>query len=174
MNVGPNKDGMIVPIFQERLAQMGEWLKINGEAVYSTKPWVYQNDTFTPNIWFTSKLRSADQLDPRRIFNPQIEEKTLVYAFLLNWPKDGSVKLGAPKAGPSTKISLLGTNLQISFEPLDDDQGIQIDLSGITFGQLPSTHAWVLKLEFLLTDHRVPEMNTDHQHKKFRKNYKYF
>ena len=51
MNVGPTSDGRIVPIFEERLRQMGQWLKVNGEAIYSSKPWVFQNDTTTKDIW---------------------------------------------------------------------------------------------------------------------------
>ena len=51
MNIGPTADGRIDPIFQERLEQMGEWLKVNGEGIYSTKPWKYQNDTKTPDVW---------------------------------------------------------------------------------------------------------------------------
>ena len=50
LNVGPTADGRIDPIFQERLNQMGEW-SVNGEAVYSTKPWRAQNDTLTPVVW---------------------------------------------------------------------------------------------------------------------------
>ena len=52
MNVGPTHDGRIVPIFQERLTQMGDWLKVNGEAIYASKPWRVQNDTKTPGIWY--------------------------------------------------------------------------------------------------------------------------
>ena len=52
INVGPNKDGVILPIFEERLRQLGAWLKINGEAIYETRPWTHQNDTTNPNVWF--------------------------------------------------------------------------------------------------------------------------
>ena len=51
MNVGPTVDGLIVPIFQERLLQMGEWLSVNGEAIYGTKPWRVQNDTVNKDVW---------------------------------------------------------------------------------------------------------------------------
>ncbi len=51
LNVGPTHDGRIIPIFEERLAQMGVFLEVNGEAIYGTKPWIHQNDTTTPHIW---------------------------------------------------------------------------------------------------------------------------
>ncbi|RWS19118.1 hypothetical protein B4U80_10687, partial [Leptotrombidium deliense] len=36
---------------EERLLQVGEWLNINGEAIYKSKPWKFQNDTLTPEVW---------------------------------------------------------------------------------------------------------------------------
>lgn len=51
LNVGPTHDGRIAPIFEERLRQIGSWLEINGEAIYASKPWTYQNDTLTPDVW---------------------------------------------------------------------------------------------------------------------------
>ena len=51
MNVGPTHDGRIIPIFEERLRQVGQWLKVNGEAIYGTKPWSHQNDTVTKHVW---------------------------------------------------------------------------------------------------------------------------
>ena len=36
LNVGPQPDGVIQPEFQERLRAIGEWLAVNGEAIYGT------------------------------------------------------------------------------------------------------------------------------------------
>ena len=52
MNVGPTADGRIDPIQEERLRQMGDWLKVNGEAIYNSVPWTHQNDTLTPDVWY--------------------------------------------------------------------------------------------------------------------------
>ena len=52
LNDGPTHDGRIDPIQEERLRQMGDWLKVNGEAIYNSVPWKHQNDTLTPDVWY--------------------------------------------------------------------------------------------------------------------------
>jgi alpha-L-fucosidase len=39
LNVGPAADGQIPLLQQERLVQLGDWLAINGEAIYGSRPW---------------------------------------------------------------------------------------------------------------------------------------
>lgn len=60
INVGPSKTGMIEPIFEERLRDMGKWLKVNGEAIYETVPWKYQNDSVAPGVWYTATKSYKD------------------------------------------------------------------------------------------------------------------
>lgn len=58
LNVGPTSDGIILPIFEERLRQIGSFLNINGEAIYGTKAWAFQNETVAAldaELFYTKK-----------------------------------------------------------------------------------------------------------------------
>ena len=39
LNVPPNPDGSIPPVMKDMLTKLGDWLKINGEGIYGTRPW---------------------------------------------------------------------------------------------------------------------------------------
>lgn len=105
INVGPTQNGLIQPIFVERLREMGSWLKINGEAIYESHPWTYQNDTKTPDVWYTCKLKSTDRV--------------IVYAMVLQYPYDSNeivlYSLGG-KTDNRSKVRMLGypEELQVS------------------------------------------------------------
>ena len=93
INVGPTKEGTIVPIFQERLLQLGSWLSINGEAIYKSKPWTVQNDTLTSDVWYTS------------------DGDKNVYGIVLHWPDKSVLQLGSTVSlfsETSPTVSLLG------------------------------------------------------------------
>ena len=49
LNIGPDNHGVIPPIFEERLRELGEWVSRNEEAIFKTYPWMYQKDP--GNIW---------------------------------------------------------------------------------------------------------------------------
>lgn len=50
LNIGPDADGTIPPIMEERLLGMGSWLKVNGEAIYDSE--VYSK-TAPEGVYYT-------------------------------------------------------------------------------------------------------------------------
>ena len=52
LNIGPRADGTIPQGVRTRLEAIGQWLKINGEAIYGTRPWKHFGEG---DIRFTAK-----------------------------------------------------------------------------------------------------------------------
>ncbi|KAK7112160.1 alpha-L-fucosidase-like [Littorina saxatilis] len=135
VNVGPTSYGEIAPIYEERLRQMGEWLNINGEAIYATKPWAFQNDTVNPDVWYTSKKTSNG---------------TVVYAILLKWLKGNVLELGTPIVSRQSSITLLGYSGSPFTFTGQATHGVQINVPTISFYNMPCQWGWVFKLENLV------------------------
>jgi alpha-L-fucosidase len=132
INVAPTSYGKIAPIYEERLRQMGLWLQVNGEAIYTSVPWKYQNDTTNTDVWYTSS-----------------KDGKSVYASLLRWPSTTSeVTLGAVVSSSSTVVTLLASSAgSLSWRAASETGGIVIDVSNIKSYSLRSDWAWVFKLE---------------------------
>ena len=73
LNVGPTSDGRIIPVMEERLLGMGEWLQVNGEAIYSTKPWRNQTENVTRGSYDIlvnwSNIGTTDMPEPGQTTN---------------------------------------------------------------------------------------------------------
>ena len=79
---------------------------------------------------FTSKLRNDSGLDPRRLWNPQVEENTIVYCWVLRWPYSNKLLLNDASATPRTKAALLGySGRLLEVSNVADGKGIVLDLS---------------------------------------------
>uniref|UniRef100_A0A914DYE2 C-type lectin domain-containing protein n=1 Tax=Acrobeloides nanus TaxID=290746 RepID=A0A914DYE2_9BILA len=151
MNIGPDHNGRVLPIFEERLRDIGAFVNAHSEAIFATKPWIYQNDSDSA-VWYTSKLRSTTGFDPYRLYNPQQQNNTIIYAFVLDWPENNLVNLPHILPTAQTKVTLFGANGQnISLnynQPLALNGGIQVDISSISLRRFPSTDAFVLRIEY--------------------------
>jgi len=76
LNVGPTPEGLIPQPCIERLAKVGEWMEVNGEAIYGTSASVF-GDSAPPSA---GNWRCT--VKPGKI-----------YLHLLNWPNDGTFEL---------------------------------------------------------------------------------
>lgn len=108
LNIGPAADGTIPVIMQERLNEIGTWLKVNGEAIYGTRKWKKSSDG--NKNYYTKKgedlyvivtdwqeeIRIKDTSQPVDIEMIGLEAK-------INWKfKNGELVIKSPNVNPKT------------------------------------------------------------------------
>ena len=101
-NVGPMPDGRIEPRQVARLKQMGDWLEKFGEGVYGTR-----GGPFKPGKWGASTCKNNH-----------------IYLFVMNWPREGPLKLPALEQKILKTETLSGGQASVQ----QDDTGILVDL----------------------------------------------
>lgn len=123
INVGPTKEGTISPIFQERLKDLGGFLKVNGEAIYSSNPWkLCQNETANnvTYVWYTTSKPADD--DPHEVN---------LFATFVSWPKNDQLYLSCVKTSKEMSVYLLGYDEKPYSPPLKwekNEKGITVYL----------------------------------------------
>ena len=116
LNVGPRPDGIIPEGFQERLLDVGKWLKVNGDSIYGTKA-----GPFAHLSWGCATAKGS------RLF-----------LHVFDWPADGKLRL--PLLSPVKSAHLLvepGTPLKIA--SAHPENASQAPASGATVVSLPKT-----------------------------------
>lgn len=104
LDVGPEADGTIPAVQLDRLHALGEWLHINGEAIYGTRPWNRAEGTTAENI-------------PVRF----TQRKPSRYAILLGVPKTNSVTIRSITLKPDSKLYLVGHNEPLPWSQQGED-----------------------------------------------------
>ena len=100
LDIGPAADGTIPVIMQQRLLEIGNWLKINGEAIYSTRAYI--------------KAKKDKEINPET--NKSIffyKKNKEVYIICLGWPNKLNSLKGITRVN-KVKATLLG-NRQTCF-----------------------------------------------------------
>jgi hypothetical protein len=153
LDIGPRADGAIPPIMEERLLQIGNWLKINGEAIYGTRPWarpaqwsagerpkVSYNQEFEASYDF-SKLIAAPSNGKASIDSFFTAKGDTFYAILPRWP-GREFRLEEFTGANPRSVTLLGFGTTLRFKSGGGSITVTLpELSGVLFGQ----PAWVLK-----------------------------
>lgn len=133
LNVAPNKHGIIPDDQQAILKEIGGWLKVNGEAIYSTRPFeVFGQGPTNAKMVLHGNMKDKGYTGEDIRYT---RKGNTVYAFLLKWPGEKrSVSLYA--LGSELRIindnivdvTLLGSDLDINW--IQTGQALVLDLPG--------------------------------------------
>ncbi|MHC4622887.1 MAG: alpha-L-fucosidase, partial [Planctomycetota bacterium] len=137
VSIGPDPNGHFHPEAVRQLEYAGDWLKVNGEAIYGTRPWVKYKEG--EDVRFTRR-----------------KDNRYVYAISLKWPGDKfTSKLVRPRK--KSKIIMLGDKgwfgnpkkLRWSF---DEKEGLFIEIPERLEKEKnrPCKQAYVFKIEQFL------------------------
>ena len=122
LDIGPKADGSIPELQLTRVRELGKWLRVNGEAIYETRPWVRSEGRAGGlPVRFTQK---ADAL----------------YAIVLGKPTAREVVLESVSPGEGARVEMLGRGCNLSISAAQENLRIRLP------DELPGDYAYTLKI----------------------------
>lgn len=125
LDVGPTADGRIPVIMQQRLKDIGDWLRLNGEAIYDTQSARQYAAKTEPDVSYTKKGNA-------------------LYVICTKWPQK---KITVQGVNTLTKVTLLGSSEKVKYRVSGNK--LEIEVPKINPGTSPCDHAWVFKVDGL-------------------------
>jgi alpha-L-fucosidase len=152
LDIGPSADGTIPVIMQERLHEIGDWLKVNGDAIYGTKPWKVSRQWSAgevPKVEYNSEFQTAYDVT-KLAGEPEPGKAAIeaffttkgndVFAILPRWP---GRKFVLKDVTGVKSVELLGSPGALKFKAAGG--GVEIELPDLPNALLRQP-AWVLKI----------------------------
>ena len=165
LNVGPTPDGLIPTEAQTRLAAVGDWLKVNGEAVYGAEPTVLEGETEAPklnkkqleriarqkkdaaatgaNEGGAKKARAKNKKKQKNYNWLATGKDNKVYIHLFKWVNEPLI-IKDFKADISKAYFLADKSVKVDFKQLDNNE-LQINLPKDRVGEIDTVLCFELK-----------------------------
>jgi alpha-L-fucosidase len=127
VGIGPDLTGRFHPAALEAIRYAGEWLRVNGEAIYATRP--------CPVDRQGEHLRFTRSKDGRSL-----------YVIATEWPGSRLV-VHDVRARPGSEVRMLGVSAPLEWSALED--GLAIDLPEALQAEdsRPCPQAWAFRIE---------------------------
>ena len=136
------------------VSEIGAWMKVNGEAIYATRPWKTFGEG--PSTVVADKGQFGGQKDVQKkpftaedIRFTQSKDGKILYAIVLEIPKDGKVTIKALASnsanwpGEIGSVRLVGSSWWSKLEFTRDENGLHVSLPKIFTGKI----AFALKIK---------------------------
>jgi hypothetical protein len=135
MNVGPTAEGLIPQPCIDRLAEVGEWMKVSQEAIYGTMPWKVSHEVASSGVGTdgSTDIRFTSKGDSVYAICLAAADKELVVKSM------GKKEIGS-RTIASAKI--LGSKEEVKWQQDDADLTLPVP------PQKPSPYAFVYRIDF--------------------------
>jgi len=140
------------------LAEMGDWLAVNGEGIYKTRPWLVfgEGDLKKTNYGTGKDMLEVKVIPQEGDFRFTSKQDTDVYAFFMVWPENNFVMI-CSLANHNTanasieSVTMLGVDKPLKYEWKRDGLKVYLPTSK------PFKYAWTLHVQGKnLKDFKLP------------------
>lgn len=160
LDIGPDEHGKIPPIMQERLLQIGDWMKINGEAIYGTSRWKnpfqwsegrkdYKGNAHGLATEYENKhdlmLKLTVNPDPgyavKELFFTYNAAANNLYAIFPSYPSNRKLVLKNTSLTAGTKVELLANHKSLTWKQEGANVVVNLPEYNQSFAKAPYAYA---------------------------------